>query len=75
MIITSNESSVRFDGANIDMLVPKQSLVLVYEPTTESIDINLKDGTTMINLNYKDVESPSVSSSLELFNELSNLIN
>lgn len=75
MIITSNETSVKFEGADKTILVPKSSIILLYDPVTQSIDVNLKDNSTIINLNYKIVESPSVNSSEELFNELLKLIN
>lgn len=75
MIITSNETSVKFEGADKTILVPKSSIILLYDPVTQSIDVNLKDNSTIINLNYQIVESPSVNSSEELFNELLKLIN
>lgn len=75
MIITSNETSVKFEGADKTILVPKSSIILLYDPITQSIDVNLKDNSTIINLNYQIVESPSVNSSEELFNELLKLIN
>lgn len=75
MIITSNETSVKFEGVDKTILVPKSSIILLYDPVTQSIDVNLKDNSTIINLNYKIVESPSVNSSEELFNELLKLIN
>lgn len=75
MIITSNETSVKFEGADKTILVPKSSIILLFDPVTQSIDVNLKDNSTIINLNYQIVESPSVNSSEELFNELLKLIN
>lgn len=75
MIITSNDTSVKFEGVDKTILVPKSSIILLYDPVTQSIDVNLKDNSTIINLNYKIVESPSVNSSEELFNELLKLIN
>lgn len=75
MIITSNDTSVKFEGADKTILVPKSSIILLYDPVTQSIDVNLKDNSTIINLNYQIVESPSVNSSEELFNELLKLIN
>lgn len=75
MNISSKENSIIFIDNDYSMLLPKESIMLLYDKNTESIDINLKNGYTIINLNYQIVETPSVSSSEELFNELSKLIN
>lgn len=75
MKITSNTLSIKFEGDDNTILVPKNSLVIEMDGSS-NIDVRLKrKNVTLLNINYQTVTEPKTNSAVELFNELTKIIN